>query len=93
VWNANLVKTQPKALDGRDASRDDIARKSERRTTSEGLTNNFYEEHASVSSHGADGEIINRMEMHDTDLTATAKAGLDCLLHDRSPGVGGIGVR
>jgi len=60
-----------------DASHDDIARKSERRTTPDRPTNNSMGSTASVSSHGPNENHSNRMEMRDTDLTDTAKAGLE----------------
>jgi hypothetical protein len=57
-----------------------IAMSSERRTTPERPKHNSIESTASVPSHGPNGEIRNRMEEHDTDLTATAKAGLGMLV-------------
>ena len=40
---------------------------------------------ASVSSHGPNGEIRNRMKEDDTDLTVTAKAGLGMLVTRQEP--------
>jgi hypothetical protein len=85
VWNANLVKTQPEAPDCRGASRDDIARKSGRRTTSKRLTNNPMKSTASVSSHGLNEDKSSRMEILATSLTATAKTGLGVLVTRQEP--------